>query len=95
METYGFAVDTARMREIRDTARQRADAIAAELRVAFGNPKLNPVSNPQLLEAFEAAGVKLEDTGEETLSALDDPRARQILTWRTEDKLVFEHPNAS
>ena len=95
MEIYGFAVDTARMREIRDTARQRADAIAAELRVAFGNPKLNPGSNPQLLEAFEAAGVKLEDTGEETLSALDDPRARQILTWRTEDKLVFEHPNAS
>jgi DNA polymerase I-like protein with 3'-5' exonuclease and polymerase domains len=87
MEIRGFAVDTARMREIRDTARKRADAIAAGLRIAFGNPKLNQGSRKQLLTAFEEAGIKLEDTEEDTLSALDDPRARQLLDWRGEAKL--------
>jgi DNA polymerase I-like protein with 3'-5' exonuclease and polymerase domains len=87
MEIYGFAVDTARMREIRDIARKRADAIAAGLRIAFGNPKLNPGSRNQLLAAFEAGGIKLKDTGEEILTALDDPRAGQILYWRDEMKL--------
>ena len=57
MEIHGFAVDTARMREMRETARKRADAIAAGLRAAFGHPKLNPGSPDQLLAAFEAVGV--------------------------------------
>ena len=63
-------------------------SIAVELRAAFGNPKLNLGSQKQLLAAFEAAGTRLENTKEETLSILPDPRARQLLDWRVEAKLA-------
>jgi hypothetical protein len=53
----------------------------------FSNPKLNLDSPDQLLAAFEAGGVKLEDTSEEILTALDDPRAGQILDWRAENRV--------
>jgi DNA polymerase I-like protein with 3'-5' exonuclease and polymerase domains len=65
MEIHGFAVDAAWMREMRDAARKKADDIAAGVCTAFGNQKLNPGSNPQLLAAFEANGVKLENTSED------------------------------
>ena len=95
MEIHGFAVDTARMREMREAARKKADAIAVELRIAFDNPKLNPGSTKQLMAAFEATGVKLENTerGNPDLPRRPQGQADSRLEGGSQARL--EHPNAS
>jgi DNA polymerase-1 len=87
METRGFAVDTDRMRKLKEAADHNAGTLAAALRKDFGAEGLNPASPQELLEAFKKDGIELEDTSEETLCALEDPRAQTILRWRAETKL--------
>ena len=59
MEIHGFAVDTTRMREMRDAACKKEDAIAVDLRIAFDNSKLNPGSTAQLKEALRRPASSL------------------------------------
>ena len=87
MECQGFAVDVALMRRIKETADRNAGALVASLRKGFAAEGLNPASPQELLEAFKKDGFELEDTAEETLCALGDPRAETILRWRAEAKL--------
>jgi DNA polymerase I-like protein with 3'-5' exonuclease and polymerase domains len=87
MEIHGFPVDTDRMLELRARAGANAAVLASELRNAFNDQKLNPASPQELTNAFKSEGVELADTKEETLCALEDPRAKKILSWRAETKL--------
>ena len=87
METRGFAVDVALMRRLKETADRNAVNLADSLREGFAAQALNPASTEELLEAFKKDGIELDDTSEETLCALEDPRAKTILLWRAETKL--------
>ena len=87
METFGFAVDAAAMRRLKETADRNAGVLAASLRKDFTAEGLNPGSPQELVEAFKKAGIALADTAEETLCGLEDPRAKAILRWRAENKL--------
>lgn len=46
------------------------------------NPELNLNAPHQILDAFKARGVELEDTRAATLKKVKDPLAKQILTYR-------------
>lgn len=50
-------------------------------------PEFNPDSPPQLLAVFKQRGFKLESTGADILTQLDDPLANQILELRKWGKL--------
>jgi DNA polymerase-1 len=56
--------------------------LAAELRAAFGLPKLNLQSPDQLLKAFEGVQIFLENTNKETLSAHPHALATKLLQYR-------------
>ena len=62
MECHGFAVDTARMREMWHQADENASALATNIREAFDEPGLNPGSPEQLVRVFKAEGVDIGDT---------------------------------
>jgi DNA polymerase I len=87
MEVSGFSIDADRMRSLRQEADARAAALLAEIRSSFNNDKLNPGSPKQIVEAFNADGVGITDSKEETLAGLDDPRAARLLGWREHAKL--------
>ena len=87
MESHGFAINVEKMREIRSQSDRNATILASELRTDFDEERLNLGSPQQLVDAFKEAGVELHDTSEQTLCALDDPRAKKILAWRAETKL--------
>jgi DNA polymerase I-like protein with 3'-5' exonuclease and polymerase domains len=87
MEASGFSIDADRMRSLRQEADARAAALLAEIRSSFNNDKLNPGSPKQIVEAFNADGVGITDSKEETLAGLDDPRAARLLGWREHAKL--------
>ncbi|MBV6498429.1 MAG: Ribonuclease D [Prosthecobacter sp.] len=89
MEAAGIAVDKARLREIETRARSSASDHAGMLRQKLNQPKLNPGSPQQLLEALKAAGIELENTNEETLKAADDGEIIPlILDYRGAEKLA-------
>ena len=87
MEVHGFPVDVTKMREMREAVDTNAATLASGIRADFGDQRLNPGSPRQLVEAFKATGVEIEDNSEETLRALNDPRAQKILLWREKTKL--------
>jgi DNA polymerase-1 len=87
MEAHGFAVDRAKLHEMRSAAAGKAAGLALALRTKFGLPTLNPESPSQLLEAFKSAGADIPDTDESTLSACADERAGLILAYREQAKL--------
>jgi hypothetical protein len=78
MESHGFAVNVEKMREIRSQSDRNATILASELRTDFDEERLNLGSPQQLVDAFKEAGVELHDTSEQTLCALDDPRAKKF-----------------
>jgi DNA polymerase I len=87
MEEHGFAVNQAKLEAIRKTAAISADGLTAQLREEFRVPELNPDSPSQLLQAFKAAGLELDNTNEATLAGCKDPRAKLILDYREATKL--------
>jgi DNA polymerase I-like protein with 3'-5' exonuclease and polymerase domains len=87
MEHHGFAVNRAKLEQMRNTAAVSADRLSVGLREQFNQPELNVDSPSQLLEAFKAAGVELPNTNEATLAACQDERARLILDYREAAKL--------
>ena len=74
MEEAGIAVDSAKLRSIRDDSRQTVRTKSDELRTLLASPALNPASPDQLKAALSRAGIQLANTNEETLKAADDGR---------------------
>jgi DNA polymerase I-like protein with 3'-5' exonuclease and polymerase domains len=87
MQYHGFAVDKAKLEQMRGAAIVEIERLARELREAFGVPGLNPESVPQLLEAFKAIGLELPNTDETTLTACENPLAGMVLEYRKQAKL--------
>ena len=72
MEANGMHVERDKLRKIADDALKLAQQASDDLRVALGNPGINPASPSQLLAALRAKGIKLESTAEEKLKEADD-----------------------
>jgi DNA polymerase-1 len=87
MEADGFRLDLDYLRET--TSEYGVKVMESWNRVVelTGNPELNPQSPAQLAEAFRARGLHLESTAADVLEKLDDPLAREILTYREVKKL--------
>ncbi len=61
---------------------QRLEALAAEVRAAFGAPGLNPDSRPELLAALRRAGLDVTDTRASSLRALEHPGIAPLLRYK-------------
>lgn len=61
---------------------QGLDALAAEVRRAFGAPGLNPDSRPELLAVLRRAGLEVTDTRASSLRALDHPGIVPLLRYK-------------
>jgi DNA polymerase-1 len=72
MEATGMHVEIEKLRKVADEALKLALEAANDLRVALGNPGINPGSPAQLLAALRGKGIKLESTAEEKLKEADD-----------------------
>ena len=88
MEMRGFAVDIELVRVMLAQEKTKAANLGNNIRTAFDTPALNPNSPEQVQKAFELTGITLENTEEETLCAIDDPRAKLVLDYRGTEKLV-------
>jgi DNA polymerase-1 len=58
------------------------EALATEVRLAFGAPGLNPDSRPELLAALRRAGVDVPDTRASTLRAVDHAGVVPLLRYK-------------
>jgi DNA polymerase-1 len=72
MEATGIHLERGKLESIAAEADRLAQKAADDLRVALGNPGINPASPAQLLAALRANGIKLESTAEEKLKEADD-----------------------
>ena len=72
MEATGIHLERGKLESIAAEADRLAQKAADDLRVALGNPGINPASPSQILSALRAKGLKLESTAEEALKAADD-----------------------
>ena len=88
MEARGFSVDAGRLRELRMVAAREADPLAAQLRSGLGKPHLNLESKPQLIAAFNAAGIDIADTDDDTLAARTEPLVQLLRAYRKPASLV-------
>jgi DNA polymerase I len=61
---------------------QRLEALATQVRSAFGTPGLNPDSRPELLAALRRAGLDVADTRASTLRALEHPGIAPLLHYK-------------
>lgn len=87
MEATGIHLDRAKLQSIAAEADKLAQKAADDLRVALGNPGINPASPGQILAALRGAGLKLESTAEEVLKAADDGRlVPLVLAFREASK---------
>lgn len=74
MEATGIHLERGKLELIAAEADRLAQKAADDLRVALGNPALNPASPSQILAALRANRLKLESTAEEALKAANDGR---------------------
>ena len=82
MELAGFAVDRAKLEQIRDEAQGSGEQLKAALLKLLGG-RLNVDSPEQLKRALDRAGIHVDNTAEETLRSLDNPIGDKILDYRT------------
>ncbi len=66
----------------------KLEALAAQVRVAFGAPGLNPDSRPELLGALRRAGLEVSDTRASSLRALDHPGIEPLLRYKQDAHLL-------
>ena len=69
-------------------AAREADPLAAQLRTGLGKPRLNLESKPQLVAAFNAAGIDIADTDDDTLAARTEPLVQLLRAYRKPASLV-------
>ena len=74
MEAQGVHVSREKLASIATEARRQESAAHVSLREALGVPTLNAGSPKQLLAALSSAGIHLDSTAEEALTAADDGR---------------------
>ena len=87
MEAAGIAVDSERLRSLRQQAQTQMREAAVKLRDCLQQPKLNPASPQQLAQALAAKGISVNATDEETLRAADDGQIiPAILAYRAAEK---------
>ncbi len=72
MEATGMHVERDQLRAVADNSLKLAQQATDDLRVALGNPGINPASPSQLLAALREKGIKLESTAEAALKEADD-----------------------
>ncbi len=61
---------------------RRLEALASEVRTAFGAPGLNPDSRPELLAALRRAGLDVTDTRASSLRGLEHPGIVPLLRYK-------------
>lgn len=87
MEATGIHVSRERLDQVASDARVQEAAATAALREALGNQAINPGSPAQLLAALRAAGLELDSTNEEALTAANDGKlVPLILAFREASK---------
>lgn len=87
MEATGMHVEREKLQAVADSADLIARQAADDLRVALGNPAINPASPSQLLTALRASGLKLDSTAEDVLKSADDGRlVPLVLAFREASK---------
>jgi len=87
MEANGFAMDRSRLETIRDAHREKASALALQVRESLGG-HFSPNSPDQLRKAFQAAGVSIKSTAEAILARVKHPAAQLALAMRGADKVA-------
>ena len=88
MECNGFAVDQERLKALETRAALERRELEASLRKKFGNRTLNLDSPDQLLKAFQAAGLALEDTRDSTLAMANHALVAPVRAYREKAKLL-------
>ena len=88
MELHGFAVSPEKMQKIMDRENEICDNLERDIRAEFNLPELNVNSPPQLLEAFEKAGVKLKSTAKDSLIKVKNPIAIKLRAYNKSKKLA-------
>jgi DNA polymerase-1 len=87
MEASGIAVDTNKLKMLRDRAQMDAHSNGQQLRLMFQQPTLNPSSPKQLVAALRQMGIAVEGTAEEALLKVDDGNViPMILKFRGAEK---------
>ena len=78
----GIKIDRSRLEQVLSEYEASKKELATELRTELRAPKLNFASSDQLQRALKTFGLELSDTSKETLSAIVEPVAGQILRYR-------------
>ncbi len=89
MELRGFPVDAEKLAATEENLTRTARESAARVSQAFGISSLNPSSPRQVQSALARHGIKVANTNESTLRAVNDGRlVESILAFRAEEKLA-------
>jgi DNA polymerase I len=101
MELAGVMINVEKWKDIIAKHKTERDRLQVEVQALLAPPQRNRhlygesdsilliTSQKQVITAFAALGVKLEDTKEETLAKLDHPAAKKLLEFREHDKIVI------
>jgi len=104
MELNGVYINKEKWRSIIDAARAEAEIFSARIteivaplsdqNTLFGATTVNIKSQPQLMDAFQKLGYKLESTDESVLKKCDHPLAGLLLQFRAYEKLISTYGEA-
>lgn len=87
MEAEGLELDMEYLDETTSQWGVRVMQLTQRIAELTGNPDFNANSQPQLMEALKARGLKVEDTQAKTLEQLDDEFVRVLLDYRSAYKV--------
>jgi DNA polymerase I len=87
MEAAGLRLDVEYAQRMADEYGTKIMATLGRIRELSGKDDLNPASPKQLKEAFGERGLRVDSTNEETLMAVEDELAAEILTFRKLTKI--------
>lgn len=82
MELRGVLIDVVEWQKVVDGATVRCAELEAEMKELAGDPKFNPRSSKQVLEALKKNGYVLGSSNAGTLKKVDHPLATAMLEYR-------------
>lgn len=89
MELTGFPVDSERLEQAAETLARAVRESAGRVATVFGIPSLNPASPKQVQRALARHGIKVANTNESTLRAVNEGVfVEAILEFRAAEKLA-------